>query len=324
MQSEVPSLFSRSSVDHAAQRPSSAGQRTPLAAQGRPFGSTEKVDRGMARPASVLGRHGAGGAAGDAVRELHLARPEPGQLVARLSSQAGRGADEARQERFYIFNPADLRRLASEAIDLYPDSTAGVVHHIAKSLRETHGASHITADPFPSAGSSSSSSSADQVSPLADEWVFNNAGGAMGTMYILHASWFEYLIIFGTPLGTEGHTGRHWADDHFYILEGEQWAASANSLVKERYPKGSVHHLRRGTVKQYKMHEGCFALELAQGPSLSSGSPVNAHEGAGWIPFMLPFGFADTFTSTFDFRTLYHTVRITAREMVRNALNGKF
>lgn len=28
-----------------------------------------------------------------------------------------------------------------------------------------------------------------------------------------------------------------------------------------------MHHLRRGTVKQYKFHEGGFALELAQGMS---------------------------------------------------------
>jgi len=199
-----------------------------------------------------------------------------------------------------------------EALSLYPNSTAGVVHHIVSTLRETHGANHIAADPFPNHPDPQTTAAQgwrpeNQVSPLENEWVFNNAGGAMGSMYLIHSSITEYLIVFGTPLGTEGHTGRHTADDYFHILEGEQWAYSANSLVKERYPKGSMHHLRRGDVKQYKMHEGCWALELAQ----------------GWIPLMLPFGFADSFTSTLDWQTLWHTVRINGRETLRNLWHGK-
>lgn len=215
---------------------------------------------------------------------------------------------EQRLSSFYIFDVAHLADLQTRSIQAHGNDTRAIAQFIVNELStrpETK--AHINLD---------------------EEWVFNNAGGAMGAMYIIHASpsphphlhpntppnptagITEYLIIFGTPIGTEGHSGRHTADDYFHILSGYQlaYAPGPGHYEAEVYPQGSVHHLRRGEVKQYVMPEsGCFALEYAR----------------GWIPPMLFFGYADTFFSTLDFYTLWRTSWVTAREMGANLLAGK-
>jgi len=211
------------------------------------------------------------------------------RIIVGLLLVAVAGVLDSIKERWYVFNPSELHELAQAAIASSPNDTAGMVRHIVTNLTLTHPSKQI------------------KLNVDSSEWVFNNAGGAMGAMYIIHASITEYLIIFGTPLGTEGHTGLHTADDYFHILVGEQWAFAPGALEMERYTPGMVHFLPRGTAKQYKMHEGCFALEYAR----------------GWIPLMLPFGLADIFTSTLDVVTLYHTVRVTGREIIRNLFIGK-
>lgn len=156
------------------------------------------------------------------------------------------------QDRWYVLDPPFLHELAREAIAASPGNTEGMIQHIVTNL--------ASAFPQPS--------NQIALNTNSSEWVFNNAGGAMGAMYIIHASITEYLIIFGTPLGTEGHTGLHTADDYFHILVGEQWAFRPGALEMEKYKPGDVHLLPRGTAKQYKMHEGCFAMEYARGKSI--------------------------------------------------------
>lgn len=193
---------------------------------------------------------------------------------------------EQNAERFYIFDTDHLHDLAKRGIAKHGDDTRGIVEYIVAELSERSPA-HINVE---------------------EDWVFNNAGGAMGAMYIIHASITEYLIIFGTAIGTEGHSGRHTADDYFHILTGVQTAYVPGEYEPEVYPAGSVHHLRRGDAKQYKMPESCFALEYAR----------------GWIPPMLFFGYADALSSTLDLPTLWRTTVVTGREMLKNLALGKF
>lgn len=120
------------------------------------------------------------------------------------------GFDQVK-DRFYIFDQNVLQEVAQRNIAKYENNTRLLMQGIAEDLNKEY-PGHVA---------------------LKEEWVFNNAGGAMGSMWILHASLTEYVIIFGTPVGTEGHTGRFFADDYFIILEGEQWAYAAGDVSRE-------------------------------------------------------------------------------------------
>lgn len=194
------------------------------------------------------------------------------------------GLDQIK-ERFFIFDQNVLQSVAQKNIAKYGNDTHLMLENIALDLEKEY-PGHVA---------------------LKEEWVFNNAGGAMGSMWILHASLTEYVIIFGTPVGTEGHTGRFLADDYFIILEGEQWAYKAGELTREVYKPGEMHHLPRGHAQQYKIPEHAWALEYAR----------------GWIPLMLPFGMFDTFFSTVDLHTLYDTFRLYGKATIKELLQGK-
>ena len=87
---------------------------------------------------------------------------------------------EQRLQSFYIFEPQHLHDVSKRAIAAHGDDTRSVVKYIVDELNtKVETKNHINLD---------------------EEWVFNNAGGAMGAMYIIHASITEYLIIFGQLL----------------------------------------------------------------------------------------------------------------------------
>lgn len=86
---------------------------------------------------------------------------------------------EQNLESFYIFDKDHLHDLAKRGIAAHGNDTQGIVSYITTELHEKH-PNNVNLDV---------------------EYIFNNAGGAMGAMYIIHASKFFLLLFFSSPPG---------------------------------------------------------------------------------------------------------------------------
>ena len=178
----------------------------------------------------------------------------------------------------YLFEPTRLHEISKEVV--------GVPHHqlydeVAQRL----------ADAYPGHVETRCS------------WIFNNAGGAMGQLALLHASLSEYVILFGTPIGTEGHSGRYRTEVHDFVIAGEMWCYHEGETERTVYKAGDAAYLGPSRVKGYRIPDFAWMVEY----------------GRGAIPTMLPFGLADSVLSTLDLRnvgrTLWHYGRLTVKEL---------
>ena len=183
----------------------------------------------------------------------------------------------------YVFEPDELHRIAREA--LTQKSRAQIIASVEEQLERRY-PKHIT-----------------RSAP----WLFNNAGGAMGQIKLLHCSLTEYILIFGTPIGTEGHSGRYATEVYDFMLDGEMWCYCPGEFQRSVFRPGDLAYLGADKAKGYAVPSHAFMLEYARGP----------------IPTMLPFGLADTFFSTRDRRTLTKTIVHYGRLTVKELLQGK-
>lgn len=86
---------------------------------------------------------------------------------------------ETHLEDFYIFSPAQLHDLSIRALDAHGNDTRSVVAYIVDELSGKLPGGYVNLD---------------------EEWIFNNAGGAMGAMYIIHASTLLPFLLFRPSL----------------------------------------------------------------------------------------------------------------------------
>jgi len=139
------------------------------------------------------------------------------------------------------------------------------------------------------------------------KWIFNNAGGAMGQLTLLHCSLSEYLIFFGTAIGTEGHSGRYRTDVYDWVFDGEMWCYIEGETDRRVYGPGSRAYLGPEQAKGYRIPDHAWMLEYSRGA----------------IPSMLPFGLADTLWSTLDFSTFGRTMKGYTAKVVSSLMKGK-
>src|SRR2546423_13502050 len=98
----------------------------------------------------------------------------------------------------YIFDPEILKAVAKAHLGLrHEEMVSGISRDLAKAYP-----GHIE---------------------TRQDWILSICGGAMGIMTILHGSLSEYVLIFGSPIGTEGFSGRYRIDIYDVMLAGEMW-----------------------------------------------------------------------------------------------------
>jgi hypothetical protein len=127
-------------------------------------------------------------------------------------------------------------------------------------------------------------------------WIFSNAGGAMIQMKLYYASIFEYLMIWGTPIGSEGHSGRHAVGFWDTVIDGEMWYYGEGQFEKRVYRPADRVYVGPGQARAMNFTTGVWAVEYARGP----------------LPLSVPFGIADELLSTLDFATAGQTVAMYA------------
>ena len=96
-------------------------------------------------------------------------------------------------------------------------------------------------------------------------WIYSIAGGAMIQMKLYYASLNEYIMIWGTPIGSEGHSGRHFAGFWDTVIDGETWYYGEGQFEKSVYLPGDRIYVGPGQARAMNFTNGVWAVEYARG-----------------------------------------------------------
>ncbi len=132
----------------------------------------------------------------------------------------------------------------------------------------------------------------DHIDPTPGRWVGSKAGGILGKVRFLYFSPREYIVIFGSPTGTQGFSGRYkHVDIHKFLLAGQIDSYDLESDDTSPLPPllpGERTCLERGHARGLTIHPGSWHLEY----------------GRGAVATTLPFAMVDTLLVSLEFESV--------------------
>lgn len=132
----------------------------------------------------------------------------------------------------------------------------------------------------------------DQIDPAPGRWVGSKAGGVLGKVRFLYFSPREYVVIFGSPTGTQGFSGRYkHVDIHKFLLAGQIDSydlESDDTIALPSLLPGERTCLERGHARGLTIHPGSWHLEY----------------GRGAVATTLPFAMVDTLFVSLEFESV--------------------
>src|SRR4029079_5749659 len=131
----------------------------------------------------------------------------------------------------------------------------------------------------------------DLIDRTPGRWVGSKAGGILGKVRFLYFSPREYIVIFGTPTGTQGFSGRYkHVDVHKFLIAGQiDWYdVESDDLFASTLLPGEHAQMVRGQARGMTIHPGSWHIEY----------------GRGAVATTLPFAMVDTLLVSVELESL--------------------
>lgn len=126
-------------------------------------------------------------------------------------------------------------------------------------------------------------------------WIASRAGGVLGKLTFLYASFTEYLIIFGCPAGTSGFSGRYnFMEIWDFFLSGKTitYNLESEQIAPTILLPGDVGYLGKGHSLGVEIQSGSWMIEYGRGPNITA----------------LPFALMDSLVSSVELKSFWLTM----------------